>query len=153
MKKRNILISMAIILTFVGVILSGIIQVDAAKAGKTPPLTVNLGLPSSVNYAEAFNISVTVTNKTSTAVNINKVAVGYALQMLRFKGPYEININPVNVPGYGTKTFVVPFKILEGSGTVVGLAVILANNAYTEAPDVVNPDGIMGNAYGGVKVN
>lgn len=153
MKKRNVFISMAITLIFAGVILSGIILVDAAKAGKAPPLTVSLGLPISVNFAEVFNISVTVTNKNSTAVNINKFAVGYALQMFRFKGPYEVTLNPINVPGYGTKSFVVPFRIYEGSGSVVGLAVILANNAYTEAPDVVNPNGIMGNAFGGVKVN
>jgi hypothetical protein len=153
MKKRNIFISMAIYLTCVGVILSGIMLVDAAKAGKAPPLKVTLGLPSAVNYAEIFNISVTVTNTTSTAVNINKFAVGYALQMLRFKGPYEVTVNPVNVPGYGTKSFDIPFRIYEGSGTVVGLAVILAKNSYTEALDVVNPDGIMGNAFGGVKVN
>jgi hypothetical protein len=153
MKKRNIFISMVITLTFVGVILSGIILVDAAKAGKAPPLTVSLALPSSVNFSEVFNISVTVTNKNSTAVNINKFAVGYALQMFRFKGPYEVTVNPVTVPAFGTKSFVIPFRIYEGSGTVVGLAVILANNSYTEALDVVNPNGIMGNAYGGIKVN
>lgn len=153
MKKRNIFISMAITLTCIGVILSGIILVDAAKAGKGLPLRVTLGLPSAVNCAEVFNISVTVTNTTSTAININKFAVGYGLQMLRFKGPYEVAVNPVNVPGFGTKNFSIPFRIYEGTGTVVGLGVILANNSYTEALDVVNPDGVVGNAYGGVKVN
>jgi hypothetical protein len=146
MQKRNVFISGIIILTFVSVLLSGIILVAAANAGPQPPLTVKLELPSSVNFAESFNISITVENKTSTSVTINKVAVGYALQMLRFKGPYEVNFNPVSVAGYQIKTFVVPFRILDGSGSVVGLTVILANNAYTQ-------DGIMGSALGGVKVN
>ena len=146
MQKCKLFISKAIILTFVGVVLSGIILVDAAKSGTGPPLKVSLGLPSSVNFAEQFNISITVENKTSTSVTIDKVAVGYALQMLRFKGPYEVNFTPVFVPGYGTKTFTVPFRMTDGSGTVVGLTVILANGAYTE-------NGVMGNAVGGVKVN
>ena len=148
MQKRKVFISRAIILTFVGVVLSGIILVDAAKAGKSPPLKVSLGLPISVNYGEVFNISITVTNMTGTAVTINKVAVGYALEMLRFRGPYEVTFDPpsVNVPANETKTFSVPFRLTYGSGTVVGLSVILANGAYTQ-------DGVLGNAFGGVKVN
>jgi hypothetical protein len=146
MQRRKSLISNVFILTFVGMVLSGIILVDTAKAGP-PPLKVTLALPSSANLGQVFNISITVTNKTNTAVNINKVAVGYALQVLRVRGPYEIvGFNPQIVPGNGTKTFTVPFAITDGSGTVVGLSVILANGDYTE-------DGLMGSAFGGVKIN
>lgn len=146
MRKHKIVISMAIILTFVGVVLSGIILVDAAKAGDKPPCKVTLALPSSVDIGTSFPISVTAWNKTDGPVYINKVAVGYGLQMLKFRGPYEVNINQQLVPAYGTTTFTVPFRILDGSGTVVGLTVILAFNAYTE-------DGLRGSACGGVKVN
>ena len=146
MQKCKVFISRIIILTFVGVVLSGIILVAAAKAGPQPPLNVSLTLPSSVNFAESFTISITVENKTNTSVTINKVAVGYGLQMLRFKGPYEVASTTQTVAAYQTKTFTVSFRLLDGSGTVVGLAVILANGAYTQ-------DGIMGSAFGGVKVN
>jgi hypothetical protein len=146
MQNRQVVISRAIILTFISVVLSGIMLVGPAKAGNSPPLKVKLGLPSAVNFAEVFNISINVTNQTNTTVNINKVAVGYALQLLRFKGPYEVNFTPQSVPAYGTLTFTVPFRIFDGAGTVVGLSVILANSAYTE-------DGVLGCAFGGVKVN
>jgi hypothetical protein len=148
MQRRNVLISRAIILTFVGVLLSGIILVDAAKAGPSPPLDVSLGLPTTpVTLGHTFDISITVKNKTSTAVIVNKVAVGYGLQMLRFRGPYEININPVTVPAFQTINIPpVPFNIYDGSGSVVGLVVIVANGAYTQ-------DGVLGSAFGGVKIN
>lgn len=146
MQKRKVFISMAIILTFAGAVLTGIILVDAAKAGNKPPLKVTLGLPSAINTGQVFNISITAINKTGTPVNINKIAVGYGLQMLRIRGPYEVTFTPQDVGAYGTITFNVPFRITDGSGTVVGLTVILANGAYTE-------DGLLGSAAGGVKVN
>ena len=111
-----------------------------------PPLKVSLGLPSAVNIGEVFNISITVTNQISTPVTINKVAVGYLLSMMRIRGPYEVSFEPESVEGYGTKTFTVPFSLPIGKGTVVGLSVILANNAYTE-------NGVMGVSFGGVRVN
>jgi hypothetical protein len=150
MQRRKVFISMAIMLSLVGVVLSGIILVNtidaAAQEGPKPPLKVKLGLPSSVNFGEVFNISITVTNKSSNPVNINKIAVGYALPNLKYRGPYEVNFNPQNVPALETKSFTVPFKLADGAGTVVGLTVILANGAYTE-------DGVMGFTFGGVKVN
>jgi hypothetical protein len=65
---------------------------------------------------------------------------------MRFRGPFEVNFTPQTVPGYGTKTFSVPFRIIDGAGSVVGLSVILAKDAYTE-------DGVVGFTFGGVKVN
>jgi hypothetical protein len=154
MQKRKVFISRAIILTFVGVVLLGIILVDAAKAGKSPPLNVSLGLPSPVNFGQTFNISITVTNQTNLPININKVAVGYALEMLRFRGPYEVSFTPVAVPAFGTTTFTVPFRLLYGSNSVVGMVVILARDEYTD-PKRVNNEwyGAVGSAFGGVKVN
>jgi hypothetical protein len=146
MQKRKVFISKAIILVFVGVVMSGIILVDAAKAAKPAPLTVDLVLPSSVSYGQTFNISINVKNMTSNPITINKVAVGYAIEMLRFKGPYEVSFNPVNVLANGTASFTVQYKLLTGPGTVVGMVVILANDAYDQA-------GFLGNAFGGVRVN
>lgn len=153
MQKRKVFMSKAIILTFASLVLWGIILVDAAKAG-SPPLTVNLGLPSSVNFAQVFNISITVTNTTATPITINKAAVGYGLEILRFRGPYEVAFNSVNVPAFQSKSFTVPFKITSGSGTVVGMVVILAHDEYTGANLLNNVwYGVVGSAAGGVKVN
>lgn len=154
MKMCKGLISKAIILTFAGLALSGIILIDAAKAGPSSPLTVNLGLPSSVNLAQTFNISIAVTNTTGTPININKVAVGYGLEILRFRGPYEVTFTAVNVPAYQSTTFTVPFKLTSGPGTVVGMVVILAHDEYTAANLLNNVwYGVVGSAAGGVKVN
>lgn len=146
MQKRNIFISKVIILAFVGMVTSGIILVDAAKAAKPAPLTVNLVLPSSVSHGQTFNITINVQNMTSNPITINKVAVGYAIEMLRFRGPYEVSFNPVNVLANGTASFTVQYKIASGPGTVVGMVVILANDAYDQA-------GFLGNAFGGVRIN
>lgn len=118
-----------------------------ARAKKLP-LKVSLGLPGSVSAAQVFNITIKVINQTNVPVHVNKIAVGYALQMARIKGPYEVSFNPVDVPAYGTVNITVPFRIFpfNESGTVVGLGVILANNAYTE-------DGTMGTAFGGIRVD
>jgi hypothetical protein len=153
MQLRKILINKVIILSFAALALSGIILADAAQAGPSSPLTVNLGLPSPVNFGQTFNISITVTNITSTPVNINKVAVGYGLELLRIRGPYEISFTPVDVPASQSRTFTVPFRILSGAGTVVGLTVILAHDEYNEANLSNNVwYGVVGSAAGGVKV-
>jgi hypothetical protein len=141
------LIQRIIILSFASLSLLGIILANEAEA-KKPPLKVSLGLPSNVSAGQVFDITIKVTNQTASSVHVNKVAVGYALQALKIKGPYEVVFTPVDVPAYGTLNFTVPFRILEynESGTVVGLAVFLANNAYTE-------DDLMGSAVGGVRVD
>jgi hypothetical protein len=160
MQKRKMFISRAIILTFAGLVLSGIVLVDAAKAGQSTPLTVYLGLPPWVNFGQEFNISVSVQNNSDNPVIINKVAVGYGLEILRFRGPYEVTLNaPVTVPKKlnnvpGTASFNVPFKLATGAGTVVGMVVILAHDEYTAANFVNNIwFGVVGSGAGGVKVN
>jgi hypothetical protein len=159
MQKRKLFISKAIILAFAGLVLSGIMLSDTAQAGQSSPLSVYLGLPGSVNFGQQFNISVSVENNSSTPVIINKVAVGYGLEILRFRGPYEVTINAVNVPGAingvpGTASFTVPFKLPTGAGTVVGMVVILAHNEYTAARLVSNVwYGVVGSGAGGVRVN
>jgi hypothetical protein len=154
MQLRKGLISMGIFLALAGLLLSGIMLVDAAQAGPSSPLTVKLGLPSSVNFAQPFNISINIINNTGTPVTINKVAVGYGLEILRFRGPYEVTVNPVTVQAFQSTTFTVPFKLLSGSGTVVGMVVILAHDEYTAANNLNNVwYGVVGSAAGGVKVN
>jgi hypothetical protein len=148
------LISKGFTLAFAGLLLSGIMLVNAAQAGPSSPLKVTLGLPSSVNFAQTFNISIAVMNYTGTPVTINKVAVGYGLEMLRFRGPYEIAINPVTVQAFQSTNFTVPFKLSSGSGTVVGMVVILAHDEYTGANLSNNVwYGVLGSAACGVRVN
>jgi len=154
-QRRNTFISKAIVLILVGLTLSGSILVNAATAGNHAPLKVDLTLPSSVNLGQVFNIEVKVTNNDTLPVNINKVAVAYGLEILRFRGPYETNVTPGNVSAKGSITFLVPFKITAGPGTVVGLVVILGQDDYS-GPHVVNNTtwrGVVGSAAGGVKVN
>ena len=154
-QRRNIFISKVIILILVGLVLSGSILVDAATAGNREPLKVELTLPSSVNLGQQFDIVVKVTNNDTLPVNINKVAVGYGLEIMRFRGPYEIGVTPGNVASKGSITFNVPFRLTAGAGTVVGLVVILAQDDYS-GPHIVNNTmwrGVVGSAAGGVKVN
>jgi hypothetical protein len=147
-------ISKGIILAFAGLLLSGIMLVDGVQAGPSSPLKVTLGLPSSVNLGQSFNISIAVTNYTGTPVTINKVAVGYGLEILRFRGPYEVAINPVTVQAYQSANITAPFKVSSGAGTVVGMVVILAHDEYTGANLTNNVwYGVVGSAACGVKVN
>ncbi len=144
MQRRMRVIARFIMVTMAGVLLLG--TVAEVAAGK-PPLKVTLGLPSQVNAGDLFNITINVQNKSDAPAYINKVAVGYSLTSLIVRGPYEVTqFTPLTVPVNGSASFSVPFKIPVAGGTVVGLAVFLANSAYTE-------DGLMGAAIGGVRVN
>ena len=147
MQKCKVLIPKVIISTIVCAALLGIILVDGAKADG-PPLEVSVKPPVAVNFAQPFNISVSVRNKTSNPVTINKVAVGlgYTQQLLKFRGPYEVTISPQNVPARGTISFSVPFRIIDGNGQVVALTVILSSGSYDQ-------EGLLGAGLGGVKVN
>jgi len=154
MQIRRGLTSKGMILVFAGLVLSGFMLANAAQAGNGGPLTVTMGLPSSVNFAQTFNISLNVYNNTGTPVTVNKVAVGYGLEILRFRGPYEVTINPVTIQPYQSGNINVPFKLLSGSGTVVGMVVMLAHDEYTAANNLNNVwYGVVGSAAGGVKVN
>ena len=147
MPKIKVIIPKVIISTIVCAGLLGIILVDGTKAGGTP-LEVSVKPPVTVNFAQPFNITVIVTNKTNSPVIINKVAVGlgYTHQLLKFRGPYEVTISPQNVPARGTINFSVPFKIIDGSGQVLALTVILSSGTYDQ-------DGILGAGLAGLKVN
>lgn len=116
--------------------------VNVANAG----VNVTLGLPDAVNLAQTFNITITVTNNTNSTINFNKVAVGYLLQDLKVRGPYEVATSQHSVPANQFITFTVPFKFLWGTGVVVPLMVVLAQNSYDK-------NSIVGGGAGGVKVN
>jgi hypothetical protein len=109
-------------------------------------VNVVLALPAAVNLGEPFNITITVTNNTTSTINFNKVAVGYLLQDLKIRGPYEVATSQHSVPANQFITFTVPFKVLWGSGVVVPLMVVLAQNSYDK-------NSIVGGGAGGVKVN
>jgi hypothetical protein len=147
MQKCKVIIPKVIISTIICAALLGIFLVDGAQADGAP-LEVNVKPPAVVNFAQPFNLSISVKNKTNTPVTINKVAVGlgYTQQLLKFRGPYELPISPQNVPAFGTISFSVPFRITDGSGQIVALTVILSSGTYDQG-------GILGAGLGGAKVN
>ena len=147
MPKFKVIIPRVIITTIVCAALLGNILVEGAKADGAP-LEVRVKPPVAVNFAQPFNITISVSNKTNSLVTINKVAVGlgYTQQLLKFRGPYEVTFSPQNVPAYGTISFSVPFKILDGTGQVVALTVILSSGTYDQ-------EGILGAGLAGLKVN
>ena len=95
---------------------------------------MTLTLPASVAPVTTFNIGINVTNDTDNSISFNKIAVAYALQDLKVRGPYEVNPNgtPHPVGAHSTITVNVPFKILFATGVVVPITVILANGSYTQ---------------------
>jgi hypothetical protein len=119
------------------IILSSFAEADTTK--------VSLGLPSSVGVGVPFNIAISVTNQTNTTISFNKVAVAYALQDLKIKGPFEVDTSLHSVAAFSTATINVTFRILNGSGVIVPLTVVLANNNYSQ-------NSIIGAAMGGVMV-
>jgi hypothetical protein len=109
---------------------------------------VTLTLPGSVAPVTTFNIGINVNNDTNNAISFNKIAVAYALQDLKVRGPYEVNPNgaPHLVAAHTNLTVTVPFKILFATGVIVPITVVLANGSYTQ-------DHIIGGTIGGVQVN
>ena len=132
----------------VAVILLG---ANAALAGG-PTLEVSFAVPASVNLGASFTINVTVTNyNTTTAITFNKVAAGYALADMKVKGPYEVYTTSTTVPKMtgttpGTATFSFNFRLFYGSGTIVPVAVFLANGSYQNL-------NMKGAGVVGIKVN
>ena len=93
-------------------------------------MDVSFSVPPSVNAAATFNITVNVTNNTSGEVFFNKVAAGYLTADMKVKGPYEVyTTSHLLGPGNST-SFSFSFKILYGSGTIVPVAVMLAQDSY-----------------------
>jgi hypothetical protein len=117
-------------------------------------IKVNLSVPTSVAPCASFNIGIQVTNNTPATIYFNKVAVAYALQDLKVRGPYEVDSSEHQVASKATLNFTVPFKILFSTGVVVPITVVLANNSYTQTNVINNVvTGIIGGSIAGVKVN
>jgi hypothetical protein len=140
MKSSNTKVITSMILT---VVLALFFSVNVANAG--PPLNVGIGLPSVVERGVPFPISITVTNDTTSSITFSKVAVGYLLQDLKIKGPYEVDTSQHTVPAKNTITFNVTFTINYSPGTIVPVSVVLAQNSYDK-------DSIIGAGMAGVKV-
>jgi len=126
-------------------IVTAITLILVSSFAEADPIKVSLGLPSSVGIGMPFTISIGVTNLTNATISFNRVAVAYALQDLKIRGPFEIDTATHSVAANTTATINVTFRILNGSGVIVPLTVVLANNNYTQ-------NGILGAAMGGVMV-
>jgi len=131
------------ILLWVAVILLG---ANAAVASPPPALEIAFLVPASVNIGATFTITVSVTNTLSKAVTFNRVAAGYALADMKVKGPYEVSTATYTLlPGAST-SFSFSFRIFYGSGSIVPVAVFLAEGSYQY-------NSIYGGGVVGVKVN
>jgi hypothetical protein len=116
--------SVLAVLLLVAVVLLG------ANAALADDLEVSFVLPASVSPGVSFPLTINVHNNTGNQVTFNKVAVGYALADWKIKGPYEVDTSTHNVSAQGDISFTVNFRIFYGSGTIVPVAVILAQNSY-----------------------
>jgi len=76
----------------------------------------------------------------------NRVAAGYALADMKIKGPYELDTSTHNVPARETISFTVNFRINYGTGSIVPVAVFLAEGSYQN-------DNMRGGGIIGIKVN
>lgn len=136
LKKSSVLA----ILLWVAVMLLG---ANAALAD----LEVSFVVPSSVNVGVSFPITVNLTNtSTNTTKTWNRVAAGYALADMKIKGPYEVDTTARSLaPGASTQ-FTFNFRIFYGTGTIVPVAVFLAQDSY-------QGDNMKGGGIVGIKVN
>ena len=94
-------------------------------------LDVSFSVPTSVNAAAAFNITVNVHNGSTTdSFTFNKVAAGYLTADMKVKGPYEVYTTSHTLGPGDSTSFSFSFKILYGSGTIVPVVVMLAQDSY-----------------------
>jgi len=107
-----------------GAILLG---VNAAAASS---VELSFSVPSSVNAGVPFSITVYVTNHSPEAITFNKAAAGYLLADMKIKGPYEVFNQSYTVDPGQQASFSFNFKIFYGSGTIVPVAVFLAQDSY-----------------------
>jgi len=126
-------------LLLMGAILLG---ANAALAG----LNVSFVVPGSVNPGVTFAMTINVYNNSDSAITFNRVAVGYALGDMKIKGPYEVNTATHTVPAQGSISFPINFRIFYGVGTIVPVAVFLAQDSYQN-------DNLRGGGIVGIKVD
>jgi hypothetical protein len=110
-------------------------------------LQVSFGVPATVYAGASFPITVNVTNtSTSTTKTFNRVAAGYALSDMKIKGPYEVYTTSHTLAPGGTAQFFFNFRINHGTGSIVPVAVFLAEGSYQN-------DNMRGGGIIGLKVN
>ena len=117
-----------------------------ANAAVADGLAISFGVPSSVNSGVPFPITVTVTNNFAGSITFNKVAAGYALADMKIKGPYEVYTNPHTLAAGASTSFSFNFRIFYGSGSIVPVAVIFAQDSYQS-------QHMKGGGIVGIKVN
>jgi len=111
-----------------------LLRANAALAG----LEVSFVVPSSVVAGISFPITVNVKNTdvideehpAPTPITFNRVAAGYALADWKIKGPYEVDATPRTLAAQESTSFTFNFRIFYGTGTIVPVAVFLAQNSY-----------------------
>ena len=135
--KKSSVFSMVML---VAVILLG------ANAAVAETLRVSFVVPSSVNAGTAFAITVNVLNPTGNSITFNRVAAGYALADMKIKGPYEVATSTHTLAAGASTSFSFNFRIFYGSGTIVPVAVIFAQDSYQS-------QAMRGGGIVGIKVN
>jgi hypothetical protein len=109
-------------------------------------LRVSFVVPPTVYAGVTFPLTITVYNDSDTAKTFNRVAAGYALADMKIKGPYEVDTASHPVGPQQTISFTVNFRINYGTGSIVPVAVFLAEGSYQN-------DNMRGGGIIGIKVN
>lgn len=109
-------------------------------------LQVSFGVPAAVYAGVPFTLTINVYNDSDTDKTFNRVAAGYALADMKIKGPYELDTTTYNVPAHEPISFTVNFRINYGTGSIVPVAVFLAEGSY-------QGDNMRGGGIIGIKVN
>ena len=117
-----------------------------ANAAVADGLAISFDVPSSVNSGVPFPITVTVTNNFAGSITFNKVAAGYALADMKIKGPYEVDTSTHTLAAGALTSFSFNFRISYGSGSIVPVAVIFAQDSYQS-------QHMKGGGIVGIKVN
>ena len=117
-----------------------------ANAAVAEGLRVSFVVPSSVTAGTTFAITVNVHNPTGNSITFNKVAAGYALADMKIKGPYEVETSTRIIDGNGSTSFSFNFRIFYGTGSIVPVAVIFAQDSYQS-------QAMRGGGIVGIKVN
>jgi hypothetical protein len=94
-----------------------------------------------------FTVTVNVTNtSTINTKTFNRVAAGYALADMKIKGPYEVYTTSHTLAPGASTSFSFNFRIYYGGGSIVPVAVFLAQDSY-------QGNNMRGGGVIGIKVN
>ena len=132
--------SVCAILLWVAVILLG------ANAAVAEGLRVSFVVPSSVNAGTTFAITVNVLNPTGNPITFNRVAAGYTRSDMKIQGPWEVETSTHTLIAGASTSFSFNFRILYGTGSIVPVAVMFAQDSYQN-------QNMRGGGVVGIKVN